>query len=331
MLGTSTHSRMNNTMNHHHQFQGIYSAIPTPFKGENQSQIDYEALDTMLSNQLQAGLAGFVAYGTTGESVCLSTQEKQDLLAYCIQFCKDYAKKHNRPKAQVIAGVGTNCTADSIEYAKQAQALGADGALVVTPYYNKPSQQGLYLHFKAIAQAVPTLPMILYTVPGRTGIQLSIECIERLMSIENIVAVKDATGDLVYGADLIRRCGHRLSILSGDDPTLLSHLSLGGHGSISVLSNLSPFAVQKLYVQMKNQDYSNAQAQFFNLLPIARQLFIEANPIPIKQALAWKFEKIWSADLRLPLCRMSENHLQIFQQSYQQWAALDLEDVCVKK
>jgi 4-hydroxy-tetrahydrodipicolinate synthase len=314
-----------------HLFQGIYSAIPTPFKGENQNQIDQDALAIMLKDQLDAGLAGFVAYGTTGESVCLSAQEKLDLLSFCIEFCKAYAQKHNLPKAQVIAGVGTNCTADSIEYARQAQLLGADGALVVTPYYNKPSQQGLYLHFKAIAQSVPDLPIILYTVPGRTGIQLSIECIEKLMAIENIVAVKDATGDLVYGADLIRRCGHRLSILSGDDPTLLPHLSLGGHGSISVLSNLSPFAVQTLYEQMQAKDDVSAQAQFFKLLPIARQLFIEANPIPIKQALEWKFAPTWSADLRLPLCRMSESNVETFKQTYQQWESMALEASCIRK
>lgn len=305
-------------------FQGIFSAIPTPFKAGKQEEIDFEALDIMLLDQLKAGIAGFVVYGTTGESVCLSKEEKRNLLGHCIAFCAQYAKEHQCPKVKVIAGVGTNQTSESIENARIALELGADGGLVVTPYYNKPTQQGLYLHFKAIAQATPDLPLIIYTVPGRTSVHLSIECIERLCEFKNIVAVKDATGDLVYGADLIKRCGHRLSMLSGDDPTFLPYLALGGKGAISVLSNLSPVALQKLWILFQDGDLAQCRALFQQLLPIARNLFIESNPIPIKQALEWKL-KGFSADLRLPLCRMSEGNLIAFQQVYDAWLKSNME------
>jgi 4-hydroxy-tetrahydrodipicolinate synthase len=212
-------------------FEGVHTAIITPFT-KNGAQVDYDALDALVERQIAGGVQGLVPCGTTGESATLSKAEKTEIFRRVVQAV--------RGRCKVIAGVGTNDTAGSIELARAAADVGADAGLVITPYYNKPTAEGMYQHFRTIAEAVPSLPSVLYNVPSRTSVSLDVDTISRLADVPGIVAIKEATSNLVFDAEILARCGDRLTVLSGDDAVAFPLWCLGGRGVICVASNVVP-------------------------------------------------------------------------------------------
>ncbi|MCK4341961.1 MAG: 4-hydroxy-tetrahydrodipicolinate synthase [Phycisphaerae bacterium] len=270
--------------------QGTLTALITPFRD---GKVDLASLETLVQRQLEAGVDGLVPCGTTGEAPTLSTAEQQEIVSCVVRL--------TRGRVPVLAGAGTNATAGTIELARLSADCGADALLVVTPYYNKPSQEGLFRHFSAVAEA-SELPIVLYNIPGRCGVEISSETIKRLFEAhENIVAVKHATGSVAGAADLMASCD--ISVISGDDPVTLPLMSLGAVGVISVLSNLVPQAVKRLTQAVLDKDLATAQAAQRELYPLAKALLsLETNPIPIKTALAMK--GLCAEEFRLPLCPM---------------------------
>ncbi len=274
-------------------FQGVYTAIITPFRNGG---VDFGGLKELIDRQISAGVDGIIPCGTTGESATLSEDETAAVIEKTIEFTKGRVK--------VIAGVGSNDTAKTIRMGKRAHELGADGLLVITPYYNKPTQLGLITHFKAVSDALPTAPIILYNVPGRTGISLSVESIKELAKIDTIVALKEATGDMAFAARIISACGDDLAILSGDDITALPLWSIGGVGVVSVTSNLIPDRMVEMWRQFRRTESLAARRNHHALVPLFDGLFIEANPIPIKTLVA-KYTGCCGRELRLPMTPLS--------------------------
>ncbi len=269
-------------------FEGIYVAIPTPFKN---GKVDERALRGHIEFLIENGVDGIVPCGTTGESATLSYEEHEEVIAITIDQCKGRVK--------VIAGTGSNSTEEAIRLTKFAEEVKADGALLITPYYNKPNQEGLYLHFKAVAEAV-TIPIVLYNVPGRTGVNMLPETVARLSEIENIVAIKEATGSTNVATEIVNLCGDRIAVLSGDDLTFFPLLSVGAKGVISVTANVVPDKMVEMYRKFVEGDVKEAMELHHWLYPLSRILFIDTNPIPVKTALSFmgRMEK----EFRLPLC-----------------------------
>jgi len=273
-------------------FSGYASALPTPFKA---GAIDEDAFAAFCEWQIHQDIAGLVVNGTTGEAPTLSMREQRRMILL--------AQVVARGEVPVIAGAGANATAHTIELARQAESAGADGLLIVTPYYNKPSQEGLYRHFRAVHDATG-LPIVLYDVPSRTGCSLSIDTICRLAELPRIAALKDATGDLTRPRALRRLLGERLRLLSGDDATAVEFLGLGGDGCISVLSNVVPKECGRLYLGCAAGELIEARELDDRLKPLTAALFAESNPVPLKWALHLMGHM--SAELRLPLCEPAE-------------------------
>jgi 4-hydroxy-tetrahydrodipicolinate synthase len=254
--------------------KGVITALVTPLRND---RIDEEALRRLVDEQIRAGIDGLVPVGTTGESPTLSNEEHIRV----VQIVVEEAKK----RVPVIAGTGANCTREAIELTTAAKSVGADATLQVTPYYNKPTQDGLYRHFKAVAEATG-LPMVLYNVPGRTGCDLLPDTIARLCEVPQIVAVKEATGNIQRASQILSRVGDRLSMLSGDDATVLPFYAVGGHGCISVVSNVAPADMAGMYDAFVAGNLAKARELHYKVFPLSEGLFIEANPIPVKAALA---------------------------------------------
>ncbi len=274
------------------KFEGSLVAIITPMAEDG--AVDYAALTRLLEFHVDAGTHGIVSVGTTGESSTLNVDEHLAVVEHTI---KVIAKR-----IPVIAGTGGNSTQEAIFLTRKAESLGADAALSVVPYYNKPTQEGLYQHFKAIAEAVP-IAQILYNVPGRTVADLSNDTIARLAVIDNIVGCKDATGDLERGKALVDACGHQLSILSGDDPTALEYMKLGACGDISVTANVAPKLMSDMCTAALDGDFNLATQIDAKLRGLHEHLFVESNPIPVKYALS---KMGYTANtLRLPLTPLS--------------------------
>jgi 4-hydroxy-tetrahydrodipicolinate synthase len=269
-------------------FRGSIVALVTPMKADG--AVDWEALERLIEWHVEEGTHGLVPMGTTGESATLNTPEHLDVIRQTIAFAAG--------RIPVIAGTGSNSTAESMHQTAEAARLGADACLLVTPYYNRPTQKGLYEHFRAVAEAV-AIPQILYNVPGRTAVDMSNETVERLAPLSNIVGIKDATGDTARGRDLVARCGDRIAIYSGDDPTAMELMLAGGHGNISVTANVAPALMAELCEKALAGDRPGAEALNERLAPLNRALFLEANPIPVKWALQQR-GKI-EAGIRLPL------------------------------
>ncbi len=269
-------------------FEGIYVAIPTPFKN---GKVDEEALRGHIEFLIENGVDGIVPCGTTGESATLSYEEHEEVIAITIDQCKGRVK--------VIAGTGSNSTEEAIRLTKFAEEVKADGALLITPYYNKPNQEGLYLHFKAVAEAV-SIPIVLYNVPGRTGVNMLPETVARLSEIENIVAIKEATGSTNVATEIVNLCGDKITVLSGDDLTFFPLLSVGAKGVISVTANVVPDKMVEMYRNFVEGNLKRAMELHHWLYPLSKVLFIDTNPIPVKTALSFmgKMEK----EFRLPLC-----------------------------
>ena len=274
-------------------FRGTYTAVVTPFRN---GAIDFAALEKLIEAQIAAGITGIVAVGTTGESPTLTHDEKYEVIERVIKFAKG--------RCQVIAGAGTNSTRDSIEGAKFAEKAGADGALLVAPYYNKPSQEGLFRHFKAIADATK-LPIMLYNIPGRCGVDILPDTVIRLAGdCRNIVSIKEASGSVERVAELRRRLPNEFTILSGDDGLTLPFMSVGAAGVVSVASNLFPEELCALVRACESGDFKSAESLHRRMGPIFKDLFIEPNPVPAKTALAWRGAMTF--EVRLPLCEMTE-------------------------
>ena len=275
-------------------FKGAIVAIVTPFKD---GKIDEKALRELIEIQIENGTNGIVPCGTTGESATLSHEEHDRVIEITI----DAVKK----RVPVIAGTGSNSTAEALRLTKHAYEAGADGALIVCPYYNRPTQEGMFLHFKTIAENVP-FPIIPYNIPVRTGINLLPETVLKLSHIDNIVGIKEASGSLKQIMDVIHLCGSAFDVLSGDDIIALPLLALGGKGVISVASNVVPDDVSGMIAAFEAGDMNRAKELHYKMLPLIDALFIETNPIPVKAALSM-MGKI-EYELRLPLCRMSDSN-----------------------
>ncbi|PYK30642.1 MAG: 4-hydroxy-tetrahydrodipicolinate synthase [Verrucomicrobia bacterium] len=274
-------------------FRGTFTAIVTPFRND---AIDFAAFEKLIEAQITGGVTGIVAVGTTGESPTLTHEEKHEVITRTITLAKG--------RCQVIAGAGTNSTRDSIEATKFAEKAGADGALLVAPYYNKPSQEGLFRHFKAIADATK-LPVMLYNIPGRCAVDILPETVIRLAeNCRNIVSIKEASGSVDRVAELRRRLPNEFTILSGDDGLTLPFMSVGAVGVVSVASNVFPAEVCALVRACESGDFKSAEAMQRKMGPIFRDLFIEPNPVPAKTVLAWR--GLISAEVRLPLCEMTD-------------------------
>lgn len=277
-------------------FKGAMVAIVTPFKND---QVDEKALRELIEFQIANGTDGIVPCGTTGESATL-THEEHDRV---IEITIDAVKK----RVPVIAGTGSNNTAEALRLTKHAYEAGADGALIVCPYYNRPTQEGLYQHFKTIAESVP-IPIIPYNIPGRTGVNLMPEMVAKLAKIKNIVGIKEASGSIKQMSDVINLCGNDFSVLSGDDLFTLPLLAIGGTGIISVISNVAPADMAGLVDAFAVGDMMRAKALHHKMSALIDALFIEVNPIPVKAALSL-MGKI-EYEYRLPLCKMAEANFE---------------------
>jgi 4-hydroxy-tetrahydrodipicolinate synthase len=275
-------------------FTGAFTALVTPFKD---GKIDERALRRLVEFQIEKGINGLVPCGTTGESATLSHEEHNRVIDITIETSKG--------KVPVIAGTGSNSTAETLTLTKHAQQAGADAALLITPYYNKPTQNGLYEHYKKVAEEVD-LPLVVYNVPGRTGLNMLPETVARLSEIKNIIGIKEATGNLKQVSDVIEYSREGFCVLSGDDFTTFPLLALGGHGVISVSSNIAPGDVSEMCTLFFSGKLEESRRMHYKLEKLNRALFIETNPIPVKTALS--IMGMMSEEFRLPLAKMAEGN-----------------------
>ncbi len=272
-------------------FNGALTALVTPFRD---GVIDEPKLRELIEWQIASGIDGLVPCGSTGESATLSHAEHERVIKITIEQA--------RKRVPVVAGTGSNATAEAIRLTAAAREMGADGALLLSPYYNKPTQDGIFKHYKTIAESVD-LPLVVYNIPGRTASNIAPETFGRLAEIRNIVGVKEASGSMDQISDIHRLCGDRLTILSGDDALTAPIIALGGKGVISTISNAMPREMRDLAASGLAGDFAHAREIHFRMLPLMRALFIETNPIPIKQALALMGK--CANELRLPLVPMT--------------------------
>ena len=284
-------------------YSGCLVAMITPFRD---GQVDEPALRDLVRFHLKNGTDGLVPCGTTGESVSMTEEEQIRVIEIVVEEVNG--------KIPVIAGTGTNSTAKTVKLTKLAQKVGADAALVVTPYYNKPTQQGLYLHFEAVAKETE-LPLVLYNVPSRTSVNMLPETVARLAKIPTIVAIKEASGSMDQASQIIESVPPEFAVLSGDDSLTLPLLSLGGTGVISVVGNIAPAAMSELVRAYRSGNVARARELHYQLFELCRAMFIETNPIPIKTAAG--ILGLCSPELRLPMCPPSEATRQKLEASLQ--------------
>ncbi len=270
-------------------------ALATPFRN---GALDEPAYRALLKYQLDNGTQGLVPIGTTGEAATMSAEERTRAVKLAVEVAGG--------KVPVIGGAGSNSTQETIEAVRRVREAGADGALVVTPYYNKPTQAGLVEHYRHIARAHPKFPLVVYNVPGRTGVDMTADTCTRLCELDEVVAIKEATGSMPRAIDLVERCGDRLTLLSGDDFTVLPFIACGGKGCISVSANVAPRLVADLIRHSREGRLDEARALQVKLNPLHRLLFVESNPIPVKWAL--HVMGMFSPEVRAPLTPMSEPH-----------------------
>ncbi len=277
------------------ELKGVYTALVTPFKDET---LDEEGLRRLVEFQVQGGVDGIVPCGTTGEASTLTYEEHEKVIELVVKFSKG--------RVAVMSGTGSNSTRETIEMTDAAKKLGSDMVLLVAPYYNRPTQEGLYQHFKTVAESV-AIPMVLYNIPTRTGVNMLPELVARLAEIPNIVAIKEASGSLQQAADIYRLTRGTFTILSGDDNIFLPMMALGGKGVISVLSNILPAKVKALssaFLDEKNIE--KARAIHLELMPLFQAMFVEVNPVPVKESLY--FMGMIERELRLPLVPLADKN-----------------------
>jgi len=288
--------------------KGAITAIVTPFKN---GQLDEAAYRELIEFQIKGGIHGIVPCGTTGESATLSHAEHKRVVETCI----DQVKK----RVPVVAGTGSNNTAESVDLTKHAEQAGADYALMITPYYNKPTQEGLYQHYKTVASQTK-IPIVVYNVPTRTSVNLLPETVARLCGIPNIVGIKEATGDLKQCAKVLELCGDRITVLSGDDFTVLPLLAVGGQGVISVVSNVAPGDMAGMCTAFFNGDLAAARKLHYKMWPLMEAMFIETNPTPAKTALKM-LGKI-TGEVRQPLWPLAPQNEEKLRQVMQEYGLI---------
>lgn len=276
----------------HIPFKGVFPALVTPFRD---GAVDEEAFVALVERVIAGGVHGLVPAGTTGETSTLSHDEHKRVVELAVQTA--------RGRVPVIAGAGSNSTTEAIDLARHAKSVGADAVLVVAPYYNRPSQEGIYLHYKAINDAVQ-IPVVTYNVPGRTVVDISNETLERLSKLPNIIGIKDATADLTRASLQRLACGPEWVMLTGDDPTGLGYMAHGGHGCISVTANVAPDACAAFYNACLNKDWDTALYWQDRLVKLHKALFLDASPSPTKFALAQL--GLCSEEVRLPIAPCSD-------------------------
>ena len=282
-------------------FRGSMVALVTPFKGD---KVDWQSLEALVEFHVKSGTHGIVPCGTTGESATLSHEEHDDVI-------KTVIKVVNK-RVPVIAGTGSNSTDEAVRLTRAAEKSGADGALMISPYYNRPTQEGIYQHYKKVAESV-AIPLIVYNIPARTGSKIEPETLARLSEIKNVAGVKEATGSVDQAIDVIRLCGDRLAVYSGEDSLTFSLMALGGKGVISTVANVAPKEMAQLTEACLKGNWEKGREHQFKLIPLIRSLFIETNPIPVKTALSLMGK--CASDLRLPLTPMSEGALKKLKQT----------------
>ncbi|AVX13895.1 dihydrodipicolinate synthase [Streptococcus pneumoniae] len=288
---------------------GSMVALVTPM--DAQGGLDWDSLSKLVDFHLQEGTNAIVAVGTTGESATLSVAEHIEVIRRVVDQVSG--------RIPVIAGTGANSTSEAVELTENAKSAGADACLLVTPYYNKPTQEGLYLHFKHIAEAV-AIPQILYNVPGRTVCDMLPDTVERLSKVPNIIGIKEATGDLKRGREVLDRVSKDFLVYSGDDPTAVELMLMGGKGNISVTANVAPRAMSELCAAAMAGDAETARAINERLMPLHRALFLEANPIPVKWALHEM--GLMGNGIRLPLTWLSQSYQEPLRQAMRQTGVL---------
>lgn len=276
-----------------HPLTGSMVALITPMFEDG--SVDFGALEALVEFHIDQGTSAIISMGTTGESATLNHSEHVEVMRKTVEFSKG--------RIPIIAGTGANSTTEAIALTKAAKGIGVAACLLVTPYYNKPTQEGLYQHYKAIAEAVD-IDQILYNVPGRTAVDLSVETAVRLSKIDNIIGIKDATGDLNVAKALIEQCPSDFLLYSGDDATAVEFILMGGHGGISVSANVAPKAVSDAYKAAMDGDQNLAETINVALVGLHQHLFVESNPIPVKWAL-FKMQKCGEG-IRLPLTKLSQ-------------------------
>jgi len=290
-------------------FQGSIVALVTPMQPDG--SVDESALADLVEFHVENGTDAIVAMGTTGESATLDEKEHCHVVKRVVEL--------SAGRIPVIAGTGSNSTREAIDLTRCAQQVGAQACLLVTPYYNKPTQEGLYLHFKAVAEAVD-IPQILYNVPGRTAVDMLPETVERLAQIDNIIGIKEACGDVARITDIINRCGSDFEVYTGDDATAMEAILAGAKGDISVTANVAPKAMHEMCTAALNQDRAVAEKINQQLMCLHTDLFVEANPIPVKWALA-EMNKM-GLGIRLPLTVLAEDNQKIVRTALQQAGVL---------
>ena len=282
-------------------FSGSMVALVTPFKDGG---VDWQSLEGLVDFHIKNGTNGIVPCGTTGESATLDHVEHHDLIKAVVKAVKK--------RVPVIAGTGSNSTQEAIDLTIGAERAGADGALLISPYYNRPMQEGIYQHYKKVASSVG-IPLIIYNIPARTGSKIEPETLARLAEIKNIAGVKEATGSVDQAIDVLRLCGDRLAVYSGEDSLTYSLMALGGKGVISTVANIAPKDMSDLTQACLKGDWETGRKLQFKLVPLIRAVFLETNPIPIKTALSLMGK--CRGDLRLPLTPMSEGNLNKLRQA----------------
>lgn len=289
-------------------FSGSMVALVTPFKD---GSVDWKSLEGLVDFHLQNGTHGIVPCGTTGESATLSHKEHDDVIRAVIKSVKK--------RIPVIAGTGSNSTDEAVRLTREAEKSGADGALMISPYYNRPTQEGIYQHYRKVASEVD-IPIIVYNIPGRTGSKIEPETLARLAEIKNIAGVKEATGSVDQAIDVLRLCGERLAVYSGEDSLIFSLMALGGKGVISTVANIAPRECAALTEACLSGNWEEGRSLQFKLMPLIRSVFLETNPIPVKTALSLMGK--CTADLRLPLTQLGEANLSKLSQTMREFGLI---------
>jgi 4-hydroxy-tetrahydrodipicolinate synthase len=290
-------------------FSGVLPAIVTPFKN---GEVDEEGLRQLIEFQIEEGVHGMVPCGTTGESATLSHEEHERVVEITVDQVKG--------RVPVLAGTGSNNTAEAIRLTAHAKKAGADGVLMISPYYNKPTQEGIYQHYKKVAEEV-NIPIIIYNIPGRTASNIEPSTFARLAELKNIVGVKEASGSMKQITDIIRLCGPEFTVLSGEDFLTYPLMAVGGKGVICVVANIVPRDMSDLCNLLLAGDFDKGRGLYYRLLPLCHSMFIETNPAPVKAALAM-MGKISSAEVRLPLAPMSDENLAKLRKALKDYGAL---------
>jgi 4-hydroxy-tetrahydrodipicolinate synthase len=289
-------------------FTGSMVALVTPFKN---GKVDWQSLEGLVDFHIQNGTHGIVPCGTTGESATLSHEEHDEVINAVIRAVKK--------RVPVIAGTGSNSTEEAVRLTRAAEQAGADGALMISPYYNRPTQEGIYQHYKKVAGAVG-IPIIVYNIPGRTGSKIEPETLARLAEIKNVAGVKEATGSVDQAIDVIRLCGDNLAVYSGEDSLTFSLMALGGKGVISTVANIAPREMSQLAEACLKGNWEKGRELQLKLVPLIRSVFIETNPIPVKTAVSLMGK--CTAELRLPLTPMADGNLTKLKQAMSEFGLM---------